>query len=215
MIATSNKSDGNMSYKLGPKKQVDDNHRLFFDKHDIRPGRVVTMEQVHGDRIGVVKRPQVRKHTDGLITKTPNLWLAVYHADCIPLFFVDETIPTVGIAHVGWRGTVAQLPVKMVREMGKHFKSKPENIEVYFGPFICADHYDVDLGDKRLKLLPHKIKNGKGYIDLYQAVKTQLKSSGIHDSIECTAEQPDKYWSYHQTREKLDGVMISVIGFSG
>jgi copper oxidase (laccase) domain-containing protein len=50
------------------------------------------MQQVHGSRIGVVKRPQLRARTDGLITKTPELWLVVSHADCIPLFYIDEEV---------------------------------------------------------------------------------------------------------------------------
>lgn len=229
-IFTSVVSDGNMSYKFGTKEQVDENHQRFFAKHGINPHKVVYMQQVHGDRIGVVKRPQLRAKTDGLITKTPNLWLAVYHADCMPLFFIDESLRVtpgvtresagrIGVAHVGWRGAVAGLPGKMVGEMVKHFKCDPANITVKFGPFICNIHYDVRSDDERIKLLRFKPINqgGKVGIDLKETVieqllKTGIKPENIDSSAECTAEHPEIYWSYHHAHEKIGEVMVSVVG---
>lgn len=220
-IVTSTIADGNMSYKFGEKSEVDENHQRFFAKHGINPHKVVYMQQTHGDRIGVVKRPQLRAKTDGLITKTLNLWLAVYHADCIPIFFVDETVPAIGIAHVGWRGAVAGLPGKITGEMVKHFKSDPANITVKFGPFICSEHYDVASDDERIRLLRFKPLNqeGKVGLDLKEKVIGQLvvagiKPENIDSSAECTAEHPDTYWSYHHAREKIGGVMVSVVGLS-
>lgn len=219
-IVTSTLNDGNMSYKIGSKEEVDANRHSFFEKNGIRPGRVVTMAQVHGDRVGVVKRSQIRRNTDGLITKAPNLWLTVYHADCIPLFFIDETIPAIGIAHVGWKGLVAGLPVKMVKEMVKHFKSKPERIKIKFGPYICANCYNIEPKEERVKFLPHKIKNGQAYLDFGKAVIDQLTSAGVltfnilTSNVDCTVEQPEKYWSHHKLRDQRAGGMISAIGFS-
>lgn len=233
-IFTSVVSDGNMSYKFGVKSEVDANHQRFFAKHGINPHKVVYMQQVHGDRIGVVKRPQLRAKTDGLITKTPNLWLAVYHADCMPLFFVGDDPAksrgasgevgrsgAIGVAHVGWRGAVAGLPGKMVGEMVKHFKSDPANITVKFGPFICSEHYDVAPDDERVKLLPTSPVGGQGRIgiDLKKSVvdeliKAGIKSENIDPAAECTAEHPETYWSYHRAHEKIGGVMVSVIGLS-
>ncbi|MBI3495010.1 laccase domain-containing protein [Candidatus Berkelbacteria bacterium] len=217
-IFTSTVADGNMSYKLGAREQVDQNHERFFEAHGVNPHKVVYMQQAHGDRIGVVKRPQLRKKTDGLISNKPGLWLAVYHADCIPLFFVDETAGAIGVAHVGSRGAIAGLPGKMVAEMVKHFKSDPANITVKFGPFICERHYDVPVDDERTKLLPTQaIKNGVIGLDLKKAVVERLIKAGVRQehinaTAECTAEHPETYWSYHHTREKTDGVMISIIG---
>lgn len=215
---TSTIADGNMSYKFGSKEDVDANHRRFFAKHGIRPGRVVTMEQVHSDRIGVVKRSQYRNKTDGLITKTPDLWLVVYHADCLPLFLIDEKTPAVGAVHIGWKGAVNGIAGKIVREMVKHFKTDPKNLKVEFGPFICSKHYDVDINDERIKHLPHTIKNGRAYVDILKPVLDQLSQTGILTSniltpnTQCTAEHTDKYWSHHILRDKREGGMISVIG---
>ncbi|MFY9484185.1 MAG: polyphenol oxidase family protein [Patescibacteria group bacterium] len=231
-IFTSTIADGNMSYKFGAKEQVDANHQRFFASRGVNPNKVVYMQQAHGDRVGVVKRPQLRKNTDGLISKTPNLWLAVYHADCIPLFFVDESSlvtpgvtrespVAIGVAHVGWRGATNGLSGKMVGEMVKHFKCDPANITVKFGPFICSKHYDVAPEDERVKLLPTDSapKEGRIGIDLKKAVVDQLVKAGIRpehidSQAKCTAELPVSYWSYHHTHEKIGGVMVSVVGLS-
>lgn len=126
---------------------------------------------------------------------------------------------SIGVAHVGWRGVVAGLPAKMVREMVKHFKVEPRNIKVKFGPFICARHYDVHVSDERTKLLPTvKLDSERLGIDLSKAVENQLFSVGISHyqlsigKLDCIAEHSEKYWSYHSAREEIGGVMLSVIG---
>lgn len=222
-IYTSTIADGNMSYKFGDKATVDANFRRFCEKNGINPHKIVYMGQAHGDRIGVVKRAQIRRRTDGLITNKHGLWLAVYHADCLPLFLLTDKTPgvpgtAIGVAHIGWRGAVAGLPAKMVREMVKHFKVDPKNLTVKFGPFICAKHYDVDASDERTKLLPTvDLGNERAGIDLLASVKKQLLTAGINhyqltiDKLVCTAESPEKYWSYHRDR-KNSGAMISFIG---
>ena len=42
---------------------------------------------------------------DGLITNIPNIILTTYHADCVPIYFLDKEKKIVGLAHGGWRGT--------------------------------------------------------------------------------------------------------------
>lgn len=51
----------------------------------LRPGRVVWMNQVHGDRVEVVDGPREAavEDTDALVTRTARLALAVVTADCV------------------------------------------------------------------------------------------------------------------------------------
>src|SRR6202000_481309 len=57
----------------------------------LSPDRVVWMNQVHGDRIEVVDGPRdtAFNDTDGLVTRTPRLALAVVSADCVPVLLAD------------------------------------------------------------------------------------------------------------------------------
>ena len=46
---------------------------------------------------------------DGLITNVPDLTLATFYADCVPLYFVDPKHKAIGLSHSGWRGTVNRM----------------------------------------------------------------------------------------------------------
>ena len=57
--------------------------------------RVVWMNQVHGDQVAVVDEApgDVIDRTDGLVTSTPRLALAVVTADCVPSDCVEGRQP--------------------------------------------------------------------------------------------------------------------------
>src|ERR1700748_271504 len=67
------------------------------------PDRVVWMNQVHGDHIEVVDGPRdtAFDDTDGLVTRTPRLALAVVSADCVPVLLGDARAGVVGAVHAG------------------------------------------------------------------------------------------------------------------
>lgn len=68
---------------------------------------IVTGEQIHGDKIKVVtsKNPKTIPKTDGLITNRKNIFLAIFTADCVPVFLYDFKKEVVGLIHAGWKGT--------------------------------------------------------------------------------------------------------------
>lgn len=80
---------------------------------------------------------------DGLITKEKGLILSCFFADCVPLYFVDKKKQVIGLAHSGWRGTVAGMGACMVKRMQKEFGCEPENIQAAIGPSICQECYEV------------------------------------------------------------------------
>lgn len=80
---------------------------------------------------------------DGLVTNDRNLCLVCFFADCVPLYFVDRKHGAIGLAHSGWRGTVAGMGECMVRRMEREFGSRPEDLVAAVGPSICQDCYEV------------------------------------------------------------------------
>lgn len=82
--------------------------------------------------------------TDGLITALSNTLLALFFADCVPLFFFEPKSKAIGIAHAGWRGTVANIATKMVRKFQDFYGVKGDTIRVAIGPAIGACCYQVD-----------------------------------------------------------------------
>ena len=65
------------------------------------------------------------------------------YADCVPLLFYDSEHHVAGMAHSGWRGTVAKIGAKFVAYIQREYGSKPENIITAIGPSICRSCYEV------------------------------------------------------------------------
>lgn len=115
-------------------------------------GDMVASHQTHttnirrvtgADRGKGVVIPRDYEDVDGLITNERDVVLATFFADCVPLYFVDREHEAIGLAHSGWRGTVAQMGACMVKAMEEQFGSRPERLIAAIGPSICQDCYEV------------------------------------------------------------------------
>lgn len=80
---------------------------------------------------------------DGLVTNDKDLCLVCFFADCVPLYFVDRVHGAIGLAHSGWRGTVAGMGRCMVERMWQEFGTRPQDLVAAVGPSICQDCYEV------------------------------------------------------------------------
>jgi len=80
---------------------------------------------------------------DGLISRTPEILLAVQTADCLPLILVDPKRRAVGVFHAGWRGTLKRIAEKGVGEMRRCFGSDPRDLKAAIGPGIHSCCYEV------------------------------------------------------------------------
>lgn len=119
-------------------------------KGDVR--EMVAAHQTHTTNIRRVTRKDMGKgvtairdyeEIDGLITNEKGIILATFYADCVPLYFVDPEHKAIGLAHSGWRGTVAQMGACMVEAMKEQFGSRPESLIAAIGPSICQECYEV------------------------------------------------------------------------
>ena len=85
-----------------------------------------------------------------MITRERGLILAIFTADCLPIFIYDPQTPAIGIVHAGWRGTIAGITKLTLAKMVQEFKTDPENCLVAIGPSICATCFKVapDVADQ-------------------------------------------------------------------
>ena len=146
--------------------------------------------------------------TDGLITNVPGLMLVTIYADCVPLYFVDPVHRAIGLAHSGWRGTVAGMAACMVLYMQEHFHSRPEELVTAIGPSICADCYEIgeDVAEQFRGHFPEKVLQkgktpGKYQLDLWQANRSILLNAGVlpeHIAVTdvCTCHNPEYLFSH-------------------
>ncbi|AIQ25483.1 peptidoglycan editing factor PgeF [Paenibacillus sp. FSL H7-0737] len=130
------------------------NRRALTKALDFKPEAWTCGEQTHGAEIAVVReadrgrgqkdRTSAFLATDGLLTDVPGVLLTSFYADCVPLYFYDPVHQVVGLAHAGWKGTVAQIAAAMVSKMETIYGSHAQDIIAAIGPSIGDCCYEVD-----------------------------------------------------------------------
>lgn len=195
---------------------------------NVPKSNIVNVNQVHGTDIMVVNskvedfKELSEKERDGLITNIPNLILMTSHADCVPIYFLDQRNKVIGLAHGGWRGTYDNITGKMIDTMKKIYNSKSEDILVGIGPSIGPCCYEVsrDLGkqfiekyDKFKNILQEK--DGKIFLDLWktnylQAIDKGIKSENITLSKICTSCKVDKFYSYRKEKGTKNRMIAAI-----
>lgn len=203
---------------------VEENHRRVYQILNVAERDVVTAWLVHGRAVCPVDGQhagQVIPRTDGLITQTAGLFLFQRFADCLPVLFFDPVHSAIGVAHAGWRGTVAGVSSATVQAMHVAFGSRPEDVWVGIGPGIGPCCYEVG-GDvtrvvdatfeKAEALLPRV--NGAVHFDLPRANVNQLRNLGVrHIEVApiCTACRVDEFFS-HRAEDGRTGRFGVAIG---
>jgi polyphenol oxidase len=119
--------------------------------------RLVTLGQIHGAVVHQVYQEDAGRGAqpgsaqiglgDALITNDSGPVLMTLHADCQALLFVDPGSstrgPAVGVAHAGWRGTVADVAGQTIKAMTAAFGTSPQDLLVSVGPAIGRCCYTV------------------------------------------------------------------------
>ncbi|MEO8813712.1 MAG: peptidoglycan editing factor PgeF [Mycobacterium sp.] len=180
-------------------------------------GRLVWMNQVHGDRVAVIDGPRERAvdDADALLTTVPGLALVVVTADCVPVLMADARVGVVAAVHAGRAGASDGVVVRALEAMltaGAH----PADISVLLGPAVSGHHYEVpaEMADAVEAVLPGSrtiTSAGTPGLDLRAGIACQLRSFGI-TAIDvdprCTAADPDLF-SYR--RDGRTGRLASLV----
>lgn len=217
----------NLSYTRGDDPEhVTENFRRFAKAVGFRPEDIVTSDQTHTtnirrvtekDRGSGITRERSFHDIDGLITDTPDVVLATFYADCVPLYFVDPVHHAIGLSHSGWRGTVNKMGAAAIKAMQETFGTDPADLLTAIGPSICQDCYEVseDVIDQFRAAFPEELHtclfygkpNGKYQLNLWEANRQILLASGVPASrIQmpnlCTCCNPHALFSHRATQGK-------------
>ena len=193
----------NLSFSRGDDTEnVMENHRRFAEAVGYDYQRLVFSDQVHQTHIhiidseedagkGIVKKSDILE-TDGLITNLTDIPIMTFYADCVPLYMYDRDKSVIGLAHSGWKGTVADIGGRMVEKMNEVYGSEPNDIICAIGPSICRGCYEVDdvvidrlkehYTVEELDKLTDDKGNGKYQLDLHLACKLNFIKAGIPDA---------------------------------
>jgi YfiH family protein len=138
----------------GDPGRIAETRRAWGEAIGVDAASAVAARQVHGKGVAAVTAADRGRGakvlgtgipaTDALLTDVPGLPLLMCFADCTPLLFFDPRRGVVGIAHAGWRGTVADIAGETVRTMLARYGSSPRDLLAGIGPAIGRCCYVVD-----------------------------------------------------------------------
>jgi len=198
---------GAKSLNLGWTKEddpanVSENRRRLVDSVALS-SRLVTVRQVHGNQIQVVRGEDAREgrletpegkavlEGDGLVTNDAGVLLGVGTADCVPVLLLDPVNRAVGAFHAGWRGTVARIVEHGVEMMAREYGSRPEELSAAIGPSIGACCYTVgeevrerftsefSYGPDLFRMVQGEDGASHLRVDLWEANRRQLLNAGV------------------------------------
>ncbi len=201
--------------------------KLSTDKN--LPAEPVWLEQVHGDHVIVADEigdslPSGRNsalpipQADASVSRKKNTVCAVLTADCLPVFFCNQSGTEVAVAHAGWRGLYAGIITQTIKKM----RSPMTEILFYLGPAIGAQAFEV--GEEVFKAFVSKnkrnssafkfVNNGHYLCDIYQLARIELQSlgvdpAGISGGHYCTFSETNRFYSYR--RQQQTGRMANLI----
>lgn len=207
---------------------VAENKRRVAEVMGVAPQNLLTLYQIHSDIVLTVDAPFVgdRPQADGFVTATVGLALGILTADCAPVLFADAEAKVIGACHAGWKGAIADIPLRTVEAM-EGLGAKRENITAVIGPCISQGSYEVDAKfrenfvQKDAKndhfFTQNMQKNGHFFFDLPGYVKNGLVNCGIAKTnilAKDTCSNENAFFSYRRKTlrdEKDYGRQISVI----
>ncbi|HEU4929452.1 MAG TPA: peptidoglycan editing factor PgeF, partial [Candidatus Krumholzibacteria bacterium] len=197
-------------------------------------------QQVHGARVSVVgndNRGDVFEETDALVTNAALVPLTILTADCAAIFFFDPIRRAAGIAHAGWRGTVARIAQRTVVTMRDAFGCNPADVLAGIGPSIGPCCYEIgrDVIDAASEAFEGRtdevlvepdmasagsfrasVNEEKKHFDLWRANELILRDAGVreeHIDIArlCTSCRTDLFYSHraeHGHTGRFGGIVM-------
>lgn len=214
----------NLSFEHDDHDAVTENYRLFCRAAGFDYRTLVGSSQDHHTFVRVVTsadrginiyRAKDIESVDALVTIEPGVTLCTYYADCTPIFFVDTATHAIGLAHAGWRGTVARIAERVIDTMQERFGTDPSDLVCAIGPNINKCCYEVDqpVADEFYALgldnsvIVYPKDDGKYMIDMLECnrqilVRRGVPAERITISDLCTKCRSDLLWSHRATAGK-------------
>ena len=212
----------------------DDNEAVKANRAILRsqiPSEPIWLKQVHGTFVSTPFNRRLASDSviqaDAAVTNRANEVLAVITADCLPIFFSNQTGDVIGVAHAGWRGLCAGVLENTVTEMLiLDTDMTPNQIMAWMGPAIGPEAFEVG-EDVYAAFLNSGIafpsnafvaipsRPGKYFANLYLLAQSRLFTLGveqIYGGNFCTVTDQKRFFSHR--RDAISGRFASLIWFT-
>jgi purine-nucleoside/S-methyl-5'-thioadenosine phosphorylase / adenosine deaminase len=218
----------NLSAHIGDDRvNVDENLTRLHRAINLESTATVDARQAQGGQVALVSEAQRGTRivdVDALITNVPGVPLMLRFADCVPILFYDPMHRAIGIAHAGWRGTLAKVVANTVRAMIEAFGSEPRELYACVGPSIgpCCYEIGADVSSRVEQSFPEAgevliPRNGSLFFDLWGANARLLRELGVGE-IEvagiCTADHTEDFYSWRREHART-GRFAAVTALDG
>jgi YfiH family protein len=212
----------NLSDKNGDCEEfVSQNKDLIVEAFGFDSRHLILLDQMQQDQILTLKEPIISLPSpleyDALITNSPNTYLGILTADCLPIFVIDHKKKKIAAVHAGRQGTALEITTKVIKKMKEEFGCSSKDLLIALGPAIGPLCYEIDDNVFHPKWIPFSTSRGEGrwVIDLVQINIAQMKREGImEEQISwvnlCTHCHSDLFFSYR--KEGRTGRQLSFIG---
>lgn len=200
---------------------------LLSMDHGHQVAEVLTRPKGPFDR---TQKPKTHYSADACITNRAGVPLSLTVADCVPVLFHDPVTRAIGLAHAGWRGTVAGIVKETVEAMAASYGCRPEDILVGIGPSIgplkfevgseVAEEFSKEFGDQSPVVRPHPdpdlASQGKFFVDLWEAnTLMALRAGVLRDNVVvsgwCTVSHPELFFSHRRDQGKTGRLLAGLI----
>ena len=212
LAVTTTTSLGNMAYQVDEGRGVKEHRKLLAKELGVDINRFTYVHQHHSDILLEVTSRDVGKgrdafedglYCDALYTKEKGVPLCIFHADCVPIFFIDETRNIVGIIHAGFKGTMKHIAYKAIKELIKKEKLDIKNLKFYIGPYRMPQSFIVDDETARLiQMQDFKPTLQNNHFDNGMANKLDLFALGVEEeqiqSANMDTFSDDRFYSAYQ-----------------
>jgi YfiH family protein len=176
----------NLGYSVGDQPDnVDENRARLFGALGLPLAGIASTRQVHGVRVLETRAGGLHGGTegaDGLVTDCPGVFLSLTFADCVPILAFDSEHGAVGLAHGGWKGTLAGIAGELIATMQRCYGSRPEAMRFALGPSIgrCCYVVGTDVATNFESRWPGVVSNEgtTTRLDLWEANRRQLLDAG-------------------------------------
>lgn len=205
-----------------PWERVYENYTLLQSAIGLAGRERLWVHQVHGSVVHAVRAGEPFENGakgDAMTSDDPDRVIAVRVADCVPILVSSHDGKLVAAIHSGWRGVVAGVVGATIRQLHDRGAS---SLVAAIGPCIGFDAFEV--GPEVLtefergfgeRALIRRMADGKGRVDLREAVRMQLLGAGLcNEQIDttdrCTSRDAGEFFSHRRDRG-ITGRMSALI----
>jgi len=166
------------------------------------------LKQVHGTEIVTILAAGEENiaRADGWVSAARGVPVAVYVADCLPIFLWDEGLRAVGVLHAGWKGLAAGMPAAAVSAF-RSLGLEADGLCVSIGPHAGPCCYRVGAEFRSLFRAESFVSDARGglRLDLGVEAKARFVEAGVDArnvrvSGDCTICAAEDFFSFRRDR---------------